>query len=334
MTQFSSQASFLLLVTVLSIAFGLGDVVAAQMSQAINVVWTGLCFFLSWRLMEAVPARHVLPEGHSLLTEGFSRVYKTAKDINQFYKHGTRWFFLALIFAEASANAFTVVAVVFLDEQLGLSFTDIGIFFFVSLVSSIPGSIVGSFVTRRLDPKRSWQLSMTLMFTWAAGGAIVLDYIPQDLSYLAYLWGCGIGLLLGWFYPTENLFFCMCLPKGQEAELSGFFVYCTQILGWLPPLIFSFMVEAKVSQTYGVVAVSSFLLVAVALLGCAAPWDDILQESGRVKESLHLVTEEDAPAVEVDQRIEEVKSEPAAEEEGEVEDTGRGSTSSEQTVEA
>jgi MFS-type transporter involved in bile tolerance (Atg22 family) len=349
MTQFTSQAAFLLVVTALSIGLDLGDVVAAQMSQGINVVWSGLCFFFSWRLFEHVPARHVLPEGHSLLTQGFSRVYQTAKDINQFYKHGTRWFFLAIIFAEASANAFTVVAVVFLDEQLGLSFTDIGIFFFVSLVSSIPGAMLGSFVTRRSDPKRSWQLSMMFLFTWAAGGAIILDYLPRDLSYLAYVWGGGIGMFLGWFYPVENLFFCMCLPKGQEAELSGFFVYCTQILGWLPPLIFSVMVEAKVSQTYGVVAVSAFLLIAVALVSCSAPWEDILRESGRVKE-INLM-EEDASAAsgeEIDieeavsgkkvviglERIEEPKHQSPEEGIEIIDGTGRGSASSGKTVDA
>ncbi len=283
-TQFSSQAAFLLVVTILSITLGLGDVVAAQMSQSINVVWSGVSFFLSWRLLEPVKARHVLPEGQTLLTQGFSQVYHTACNVNRLYKRGTRWFFLAVIFAEASANAFTVVAVVFLDEQLGMSFTDIGIFFFVSLVSSIPGSFVGAFVTRRLDPKRSWQVVMSLMYLWTAAGAIVMDYLPRDLSYLAYVWGCGVGMLLGWFYPTESLFFCMCLPKGQEAELSGFLVYCTQILGWLPPLIFSVMVEARVSQTYGVVAVCTFFLVAVAILEFAAPWNEILEESGREKE--------------------------------------------------
>jgi hypothetical protein len=40
-------------------------------------------------------------------------------------------------------------------------------------------------------------------------------------------------------------------------------------------------VEADVSQTYAVVAITSFFFVAIALLRCAAPWNDILKESGR-----------------------------------------------------
>jgi hypothetical protein len=46
-------------------------------------------------------------------------------------------------------------------------------------------------------------------------------------------------------------------------------------------LIFTILVEADVNQTYAVVAVSSFLLISIGSLKCAAPWDEILEESGR-----------------------------------------------------
>lgn len=214
MTQFGSQCAFLILVIALSIAFGLNDVNTAQMSQGINVLWSGSFFYFGWRLLPNVPPRHVLPEGRSLLTEGFSRVYHTAKEIQQKYKRGLRCYFVALIFAESAVNAFTTVAVVFLDEQIGLSGTEIGLFFLVTLIFSLPGSKLGAFITARTNPNVSWQLSMFCLMLLASGGAILLDYIPKNL---AYIWGAGIGVLLGWFYPTENLFFSMILPKGHEA---------------------------------------------------------------------------------------------------------------------
>ena len=281
MSQYFSQLSFLLVITIISIVFGLKAVVAAQVSQAVDAVFSGVFFYFSWKLMEEVPARHVLQEGKLLLSEGFVQVTRTVRDINRSYKKGTRWFFLAVTCAEAGANAFTVVAVVFLAEELGFSSLGIGIFFIVSLVFSIPGSFLGAYVTRKLDPKRSWRLVMILLFFWTSIGAVVLKFLPENLSFLSYVWGSGIGLCLGWFYPVENLFFCMCLPKGQEAELSGFFVYCSQILGWLPPLLFSIMVETKVGQTYGVVAVSGFFLLAAGIVSCAAPWPEVLEDCGR-----------------------------------------------------
>jgi len=64
-------------------------------------------------------------------------------------------------------------------------------------------------------------------------------------------------------------------------ELAGFYVYCTQILGWLPPLVFTALLEANVSQTFGVVATTVFFLIAIDILCLAAPWEEILVESGR-----------------------------------------------------
>ena len=82
-----------------------------------------------------------------------------------------------------------------------------------------------------------------------------------------------------WFYSSQNLIFSMILPKGQEAELSGFFVYMTQILVWLPPLVFSLLIEGDVSQRWGVLVVAGFTFLALICLLIMAPWDKVLEES-------------------------------------------------------
>jgi hypothetical protein len=73
----------------------------------------------------------------------------------------------------------------------------------------------------------------------------------------------------------------MCLPKGQEAELAGFFVYCTQILGWLPPLLFTLLVQNDISQKYGVVVSSFGFAVAIIFLSCTGTWSEIVEEAQR-----------------------------------------------------
>jgi MFS-type transporter involved in bile tolerance (Atg22 family) len=194
-----------------------------------------------------------------------------------------------------AANAFTTVSVVYLTESLGMSATQIIIFFLITLLGTIPGTKLAALVTKYTNPLLSWQLSMVTLFMAALIGALALDGVRNN-NY-AYGWGVVIGICLGWFYPTENLFFSMCLPKGQEAELAGFFVYCTQILGWLPPLLFTILVEQSVHQKYGVIVTASFLLVAAALLRCAAPWDEIVAESQKEhhkEEEAHVLEEGEA----------------------------------------
>jgi hypothetical protein len=74
-------------------------------------------------------------------------------------------------------------------------------------------------------------------------------------------------------------FFSMCLPRGQETELAGFYVYCTQILSWLPPLLFTVLIEANVAYKYGVILTSFGFVVSIGFLSCAAPWPEIVKEA-------------------------------------------------------
>jgi MFS-type transporter involved in bile tolerance (Atg22 family) len=158
-----------------------------------------------------------------------------------------------------------------------MSATQIGVFSLFTLLATLPGTQLGAFVTRRTNPNTSLRLSMLSLLAALIVGAIVLDGLENE--NLAYIWGACMGVLLGWFYPTENLFFSMVLPKGQEAELAGFYVYCTQVLAWLPPLLFTILVEKDVSQKWGVVVTSFGFLVAAGLLTMAAPWEDIVKEA-------------------------------------------------------
>ena len=155
--------------------------------------------------------------------------------------------------------------------------TEIGIFFLVTLVGTLPGTQIAWRLTRKFNPNTSWKISMIFQFIVLTIGAFVLE-LEGVPSYCSYIWGFFVGLGLGWFYPTESLFFSMCLPKGQEAELAGFFVYCTQILSWLPPLLFTLLMEVNVPQKYGIMVVSTFFLVAVGLLMFTCSWDEIVQE--------------------------------------------------------
>lgn len=289
MIQFSSQGAFLIIVAVVAIAVGFTDVETARMSQAFNAVTVSISFYFGWRLLPSVvPPKHTLPEDKWLLTQGFIQNWNTAKEINREYKKGLRWFLLSVVFGEAAAAAFTVVSVVFLNEQLGLSGSEVGIFFFLALMGMIPGGVLAQFVATRTNPKISWCLSMLALFVIASAGALTLN--TDNAMPFSYVWGFGVGILLGWYYPTVGMILSMCTPASKEGEVSGFFVYCTQILAWVPPLIFSLLVEADVDQGIGVVCAGSFFLVATGVMSMSASWKEILEE----------VVENDTKQLEID----------------------------------
>jgi MFS-type transporter involved in bile tolerance (Atg22 family) len=277
--QFACQSLFL--VIMVAISFMLDPfrktVVTAQISQSLNTIVSIILFGIAWiKYLTPRKAVNELPEGRSVLTEGFRQNWKTAKTINQNFKKGLRWFFYTLVFAEAAAQAVTTVSIIYLNDILKLDSTQVGIFFLVTLLSIIPGTKLALWVTRKSNPHTSWKLSMLFVYVVIAIGVLVLEYVPQNYCYI---WGAFVGIALGWFYPTENLFFSMCVPTGQEAELSGFYVYCTQILSWLPPLVFTLCIESGVQQKYAAIVVDCFFLVAFGLLCFTASWEEIVAEA-------------------------------------------------------
>ena len=69
------------------------------------------------------------------------------------------------------------------------------------------------------------------------------------------------------------------LTIGSEAELTGFFLICGQILGWLFPLVFTIIIEKGGSQKYGVVVTATGFLIGCALLMLTSSWEEIVEEA-------------------------------------------------------
>ena len=74
--QFSAQIVFLILVIIVTTLLGFtgggkDDVRSGHVSQALNSVWIIVCFGISWRMMDRVPAARKLPADRSLWTAGY-----------------------------------------------------------------------------------------------------------------------------------------------------------------------------------------------------------------------------------------------------------------------
>ncbi len=175
------------------------------------------------------------------------------------------------LFGALGTNALTLVSVSYLKEAIDFSGTEIGIMFFIVIICTIPGSALGAFVTYKTNPSTSMKLQL-LFFSLVNFAAFTMLSEPEHQD-LAYYFGILWGISLGWFYPTESLIFSMTMPKGQEAELAGFFLYCTQIIGWVPPLVFTLMNENDLSLNLAGMHLNVYLFIAFICYCCMAQWD-------------------------------------------------------------
>jgi len=277
MYQFFSQAAVNSVIIVSSVVFRLGTVHTSMLSQGLVSVVCAIALIICWRLLPNRPPKHRLRKGRSIMLAGFRQNWRTCKKIWKHYDKGLRWWMLSTVFGEAAASAVGTTAVIFLTGNLKLSPFQIGIFFEIALVGVVFGTKIGMVATRWTDPKISLILSeLGLAFSIIIGVWSVQGVEHEELTYI---WGFSIGIFLGWFYPTENVFFSLCLPSDQETELSGFYQFCSEIFGWFPPLVFSIMVESNITLAWALTTVAAIFFISIFFLLLCSPWEEIVEQA-------------------------------------------------------
>ena len=171
----------------------------------------------------------------------------------------------------------TTVSITYMSEILKMTGGEIGIRLAVLLTASLPGSAIAITITSKTKPLISFKSCIVLSSIITITAVFFLTG-PED-KMLTYLWATLWGIGIGWFYPTQNVIFSLCIPKGQEAELSGFFVYCAQILVWLPPLLFTAINESGVHMKYALMSLITTSFVALICLQFMDTWESVLKKS-------------------------------------------------------
>jgi len=170
-------------------------------------------------------------------------------------------------------NSFFNISITFLSEVLQLNGVEIGIIFVMVYVSALPGAIIFSFVSKRMNPIFTWKACLILFFlSIIVAGFVLTGPEAKNISYPFFIL---LGVLFGGSIPTRNLIFSMCVPKDQAAELSGFFVYCRQIFTWVPPLVFTSINESGIHMKYGLMSLSIFFFIAWMFLMFMDQWSSI-----------------------------------------------------------
>jgi len=295
LVQFASQAGFLVIIAVITFVLkNPGAVLTSQISQGINTTICLVFFSIGWfKYLGTRKAVRTLPEGHSMLLQGFKNNFKTMINVHKNFKKGLRWFFLALAFGQAAAQAITTLSSIYLADALLMGPLMVSLFFLDVLVCSLAGCPIGAIVARKTNPNISYTLSYLYIFV--ALGVGMLTLTADTERYWAFIWGAFVGIGLGWLYAVEPLYLSCLIPMGQECEVSGFYNFVTVILAWAPPIVFSVCTENNVPQKYSFLASVAFFLPAIGFLMCSGKWEDVLEETknGTVEDATAVTKDED-----------------------------------------
>lgn len=238
------------------------NVNTARNGAAIAFTYGAVFFGYAWTfLFRQRPALSKVPEGSTLITAGFKQVYRTSRKIWNEYR-ALKWFMISLLWSpEQGSGVVQSITITFLTVVLRFSTLDIAKGALLLMVGTVVGSGVSPHLCRWLNPLNSYRYGMVMLGIAIAVSAAYLDG-PSKFSAV-FGFAISWGFFMGWTYPTQRVLFVTLIPKGQETEMMGLFSFVGQILGWLPPLIFTIMNEKKVNMRWGFGLISVFCFFAI-----------------------------------------------------------------------
>jgi MFS transporter, UMF1 family len=216
----------------------------------------------SWTfLFRPRPALSKVPDGQNILTTGFVQVHRTSKKIWNGY-WALKWFMFSLLWSpEAGAGVLLSITITFLTVEIKLTGIDLAKVSMILMVGNVVGSFLSKWVCRKIYALNSYRLALLMLAISIAVAVVVLDS-PSDRNAVfgfAFWW----GISMGWMFPSQRVLLCTLIPKGQETEMMGLFIFTGQIIGWLPALLFTIMNENGVSTRWGMGLIPFFCTFAV-----------------------------------------------------------------------
>lgn len=243
------------------------NLTTSRISMIGTVVIGGSFYAWVWTVLPHRPALHPLPPNtpaHRFLLAGFRKLYSTTLHMTSEFQE-LAIFLVSVSFAEAGNLTFATLAVTYTTTVLDMTSSESGILFAIVLIFAVPGALMWNrFVTSKIGNMKSYMLGT---FLWGAVTTIAPFFMQSpEQKVNAYIFGAVWGALYGAYGPPQSAVYVSLIPRGQESELMGVYIFAGQILVWLPPLIFSIFNESGVNMAWGLVMDAGFFYVALLIM--------------------------------------------------------------------
>ena len=215
-----------------------------------------------------------LPDNQRLWKAGFSKLIRSIRTIHEHPSyHPLGWFYIAIIFCDASLQSLPTILITFFTDQLGLSSADIGVAVVLLLLAMVPAAFLSAWCTKQLkSPIASSMVAVLILIMATTVAAAVLS--PSSDSTTAYILVVFWGLGTGWKWTCDRMLSAALCPPQQSAHFMGLYLLCTLILTWLPPLVFTLLNESGISQRFGLAILDVFFTFSLVAYCCMGRYVD------------------------------------------------------------
>ena len=291
--QFGSMVVFLIVIVGISFATGMSDdeVAVARLGMAIAFVLTSSCFVYAWKLFDKRPATQQLPEGASIWTEGFKHIGRTSKLIYREFR-SLGWFYVAVATGDAAIQSLTTVLVTYFTDVMAFSSFENGIVILILLLASVPGAFLsGWFINRYENAIWSSLISSCILVINTFLASAILTGPGQQIR--AYAVSALYGVGTGWKWSSDKLMSATLIPGRHAAEMMGLYLFAGQCLTWLPPLIFTGLNEAGLSQRVNIAILNVYIFLSIIAYLRMGKYQDALELAKSSKVEVRSETDPD-----------------------------------------
>ena len=240
---FMVQSLYTLIIVIVARVWELDNVNTARVSHCVSFFMAAPLLLIAWgKLFGKRTATIRLPEGRSILAQGFRGLRDTAVEI---MRPGTklpnlRLFMLSMFFCpDLSTGAYSSMFVTYMALQLKMTGDTIGLINLVILLSGIPGSFLSNSLCRKLGALKNFRYCL---LWWVFGmTATPLIVSGPERAWLCFPFAIIWGIQFGWLIPSQKVLFCTIIPSGNETGTMSCLAFFQGIMGWFPPMFFSWI---------------------------------------------------------------------------------------------
>lgn len=247
----------------ISAGFDMGAIGVATFGQILSVTMAAPLFHVAWTNISNVPNVAKKPEGEWLLTAGFKKLVRTAKEISA-HNPPLKWFYIAVMFGNPSLASVVLIGPTFYREHMDFSASENILVTTIITFFAFPGALLAKFLCQKKSIVFTLKFFLLSAFATALYCAAVID--GPDKEVAAYMYACLVGICLGGYLTAETSFFPTLVPPDQAAELSGVYFFMARSMLWLPALLFTAANERSVPMNRAVLLVQSLSLISFFIL--------------------------------------------------------------------
>jgi len=195
----------------------------------------------------------------SAVRVGFTQTFATLRRISRL--PDLRGFLLAYLFYEDGINTVVFFSSIFAGHTLGFTTPQVITLYFVVQLSALAGAWLWARPTDTRGPK--FVVTCTLIQWCVVATAAFFVETKGQFYVVAILAGSGLGAV----QAASRAFMTSLIPRGQEAELFGFYSLCGKTAAVMGPIIFGVVSRATGgNQRLAILAVGVMFVVGLALL--------------------------------------------------------------------